>query len=85
MSANVLAIKGTVTRGGTPVEGACINLMDPAKDFLIAERRTGEDGTFSFHTTPGQWVLVCRAAGADAVRKEVSGEPGETEVSFDLA
>jgi hypothetical protein len=82
---SILAIKGTVVRGGQPVEGAYINLMDPSKDFLIAERRTGQDGTYSFHTTPGHWLLVCRAAGSEPAQREVTAEPGETSVDFNLS
>lgn len=68
----VLKITGTVSRDGSPFEGAYIDLVDTAGAF-IAERRTGPDGAYSFHTTPGTWTLICRTAGADPVTAEVSG------------
>lgn len=84
MSDNILAIIGVVRRGGEPVEGAYINLMRPGDDYLIAERRTAQDGTYSFHTTPGEWLLVCRAAGSEAARETVNAAAGQTQVDFDL-
>lgn len=82
MGVGSLRIKGTVRRDGQPVEAAYINLLD-GEDF-IAERRTGPDGAYEFHTTPGAWVLVCRAAGGGSVRREVDSGPGELEVVFDV-
>lgn len=81
---DVLKISGVVTRGGSALEGAYLDLLD-ASDAFIAERRTGPDGSYSFHTTPGTWTVVCRVAGADAVRKPVvASEAGEAELSFAL-
>jgi hypothetical protein len=79
---STLKIHGRVRRSGDPVEGAYITLNQG--ETFIAERRTGPDGGYEFHTTPGDWVLVCRAAGSDAVRREVSSAAGELETSFDL-
>ena len=79
---STLKIHGFVRRGGDPVEGAYITLN--SSDAFIAERRTGPDGTYEFHTTPGAWVLVCRASGTEPVRREVSSQAGELETSFDL-
>lgn len=79
---STLKIHGLVRRGSDPVEGAYITLNQD--DTFIAERRTGPDGAYEFHTTPGPWVLVCRASGAEPVRREVSSEAGELETSFDL-
>lgn len=81
-----LRIRGIVRRDGAPVEGAYLTLNQTrsgGEDF-IAERRTGPDGTYEFHTSPGDWVVVCRASGADAVRHEVRSEAGELEADFDL-
>lgn len=80
--ASTLKIHGLVRRGDDPVEGAYITLNQG--ETFIAERRTGPDGAYEFHTTPGEWVLVCRASGADPVRREVSSEAGELETSFAL-
>jgi hypothetical protein len=80
--ASTLRIHGHVRRAGEPVEGAYITL-NQNEDF-IAERRTGPDGSYEFHTTPGDWVLVCRASGAEPVRHEVSSQDQELEASFEL-
>jgi hypothetical protein len=77
-----LRIRGLVRRDGEPVEGAYITL-NQGEEF-IAERRTGPDGAYEFHATPGDWVLVCRASGSDAVHREVSSGAGELEASFEL-
>ena len=77
-----LRIRGVVTRAGAPVEGAYLTL-NKGEDF-IAERRTGPDGVYEFHTSPGDWVVICRASGADAVRQEVNSDAGELEADFEL-
>jgi hypothetical protein len=77
-----LKIHGTVLRAGTPVEGAYITLNQDGT--FIAERRTGPDGGYEFHTTPGAWTLTCRASGAEAVTRDVTSDAGELETSFDL-
>jgi len=76
-----LRIRGTVTRGGEPVEGAYLTL-NKGEEF-IAERRTGPDGVYEFHTTPGDWTVMCRASGSDPAPQSVSGE-GEQSVDFSL-
>jgi hypothetical protein len=77
-----LHIEGTVRRAGEPVEGAYITLNQG--ETFIAERRTGPDGIYEFNTTNGDWVLICRASGRDAVRREVSSEGGALQADFDL-
>jgi hypothetical protein len=77
-----LKIFGHVRRDGEPVEGAYVTLNQG--ETFIAERRTGPDGSYEFHTTPGDWVLICRASGSDAVRREVSAGAGEFEAGFEL-
>ncbi len=76
-----LRIRGTVTRNGEPVEGAYLTL-NKGEEF-IAERRTGPDGVYEFHTTPGDWTVMCRASGSDPAPKSVSGE-GEQTADFSL-
>lgn len=83
MVTNTLKIHGSVSRGGAPVEGAYLSLIQPPDEF-IAERRTGPDGTYEFHTTPGDWVVVCRAAGSEPAKQAVSAEAGEHETHFEL-
>jgi hypothetical protein len=83
MGVGALRIRGVVRRGGEPLEGAYVTLNQD--ESFIAERRTGPDGVYEFHTTPGEWVLVCRAAGADGERRVVvQGDPGDLAVDFEL-
>lgn len=83
MGVGALRIRGVVRRDGDPFEGAYVTLN--TDDEFIAERRTGSDGAYEFHTTPGQWVLVCRGAGASERREIVRREdPGELDVDFEL-
>jgi hypothetical protein len=77
-----LRIRGVVRRNGEPVEGAYLTL-NAGEDF-IAERRTGPDGTYEFHTSPGEWTVICRASGSDPVPATVSSEGGESTADFDL-
>lgn len=83
MAQGTLKIHGTVRRQGQPVEGAYLDLL-AAGDEFIAERRTGPDGAYEFHTTPGDWTVVCRTSGAGPVRLSVSGEAGELAVDVDV-
>jgi len=79
----VLCIHGVVTRGGSPVEGVYADLIAP-DGLFVAERRTGPDGRYEFHTTPGAWEIAFRAAGADPVRRSVDST-GEVELDVELA
>jgi hypothetical protein len=75
-------IKGVVRKGGAPIEGAFLTL-NQGEDF-IAERRTGPDGFYEFHTSPGDWTVICRASGSDTKPLTVSSEGGEIALDFDL-
>ncbi len=77
-----LRIRGVVRRGGDLVEGAYLTL-NQGEDF-IAERRTGPDGTYEFHISPGDWTVICRALGSDPKPLTVSSEAGEVALDFDL-
>jgi hypothetical protein len=78
-----LRIKGVVRKGGDPVEGAYLTLNQG--EAFIAERRTGPDGVYEFHTSPGDWTVICRASGSDAKPLSVkSAEGGEVALDFDL-
>ena len=76
-----LRIRGVVRRGGEPVEGAYLTL-NKGEEF-IAERRTGPDGVYEFHTSPGDWTINCRAAGSEPAQLDASGE-GDVDIDFDL-
>jgi hypothetical protein len=75
-------IRGVVRRGGEPVEGAYLTL-NSGEDF-IAERRTGPDGAYEFHTSPGSWTVICRASGSEGVPQTVSSDGGDLTVDFGL-
>jgi hypothetical protein len=83
MGVGELRIRGHVLRDTEPVEGAYVTLN--SGEDLIAERRTGPDGFYEFHITPGQWVLNVRAAGSNAATRTVNeANGGELEEDFDL-
>ena len=75
-------IRGTVRRGGAPIEGAYLTLNDGSD--LIAERRTGPDGAFEFHISPGNWTITCRAAGSDPKTLTVDSGGGDVALDFEL-
>jgi hypothetical protein len=81
-------IRGVVRRGGEPLEGAYLTLNSgadrPGGMEFIAERRTGPDGIYEFHTSPGDWTVVCRASGSDPAPKTVTSDAGEITLDFDL-
>jgi hypothetical protein len=83
MGVGELRIRGRVLLDTQPVEGAYVTLN--SDDTFIAERRTGPDGSYEFHITPGSWVLNVRAAGAEAATRTVTQERGgELEEDFEL-
>jgi hypothetical protein len=83
MGVGELRIRGRVLRDTEPVEGAYVTLNSGSE--FIAERRTGPDGVYEFHITPGAWVLNVRAAGSDGVTRTVNEERGgELEEDFEL-
>src|SRR5438874_4117679 len=84
MGVGELRIKGRVLLDTEPVEGAYVTLN--SAETFIAERRTGPDGSYEFHITPGAWVLNVRAAGAEAETRNVAHDKGgEIEEDFDLS
>lgn len=64
------------------MEGAYITLNQDRT--FIAERRTGPDGLYEFAATAGDWLLICRLPGADAVERNVTLSDGTLEADFDL-
>ena len=93
MGVGELRIRGRVLRATEPVEGAYVTLNSAPRSAaegqsgeFIAERRTGPDGVYEFHITPGAWVLNVRAAGSDGATRQVDQERGgEIEEDFQLA
>ena len=68
-------IQGVVTRGGQPVDGAYVRLLDRSGEFT-AEVPTSATGHFRFFAAPGEWTLRTLAPKADVVDKQVVAERG---------
>jgi hypothetical protein len=78
-------IQGMVTRGGQPVAGAYVRLLDPTGEFT-AEVPTSATGQFRFFAAPGPWTLRTLAPGSTVVETLVvagKGEVAEAAVSLD--
>lgn len=77
-------VQGIVTRGGEPVAGAYVRLLDSSGEFT-AEVPTSATGQFRFFAAPGSWTLRTLAATSDPVDRAVvaqRGEVAEVEVSL---
>ncbi len=76
-------VQGTVTRGGEPVPGAYVRLLDAGGDFT-AEVVTSATGHFRFFAAPGHWTLRALAPGAtaDASVTAARGAVVEAEVTL---
>jgi hypothetical protein len=77
-------IQGVVTRGGEPVGGAYVRLLDRSGEFT-AEVPTSATGQFRFFAGPGEWTLRTLAPKAETNDKQVVAATGiVTEVSVAL-
>ena len=76
-------IQGVVSRGGEPVGGAYVRLLDGGGEFT-AEVPTSATGHFRFFAAPGQWTLRTLAPGASVDRQVVAVLGGVAEVSVEL-
>jgi hypothetical protein len=78
-------IQGVVNRGGQPLGGAYVRLLDAAGDFT-AEVPTSATGHFRFFAAPGTWTLRTLAPKAAPVDRVVvvaeQGGVSEFEVSL---
>jgi hypothetical protein len=74
-------IQGTVTRGGSPVGGAFVRLLDATGEFT-AEVVASATGVFRFFARPGKWTVRALAPGATG-DASVAAEAGEV-VSADI-
>ena len=72
-------IQGVLTRGGQPVAGAYVRLLDGGGEFT-AEVPTSATGQFRFFAAPGTWTLRTLAPKADPVDSTVVAEIGEVAV-----
>ena len=68
-------IQGQVTRGGEPVHGAYVRLLDRTGEFT-AEVPTDEDGHFRFFAGDGEWTLRTLAPRAEPVDSKVVAQVG---------
>ena len=55
-------VQGTVVRGGDPVGGAYVRLLDSTGEFT-AEVQTSASGAFRFFAAPGDWTLRTLTSG----------------------
>lgn len=76
-------IQGTVVRGGEPVAGAYVRLLDGSGEFT-AEVPTSATGQFRFFAAPGTWTLRTLAPSAQPVDQKVVARQGEI-ASVDVA
>jgi hypothetical protein len=82
---NESVIQGVVTRGGEPVAGAYVRLLDGGGEFT-AEVPTSATGQFRFFAAPGTWTLRTLAPGAvtvDTTAVATKGEVAEVAVTLD--
>ena len=76
-------IQGRAIRGGVPVPGAFVRLLDAEGEFT-AEVVASPAGRFRFYARPGAWTLRALAPGATG-RAVVHAAPGEvTTADIDL-
>jgi hypothetical protein len=76
-------IQGSVTRGGQPVGGAYVRLLDGSGEFT-AEVPTSATGQFRFFAAPGSWTLRTLAPGATLDRQVVATQGQVAEVDVEL-
>jgi len=74
--ATATVIQGSVMRGGQPVSGAYVRLLDRAGEFT-AEVPTSATGQFRFFAAPGRWTLRTLAPKAATVDVAVVASQGD--------
>lgn len=79
-------IQGRVLRGGDPVAGAYVRLLDSGGEFT-AEVPTSATGQFRFFANDGNWTLRTLAPGAKIDRSIIAsrGRVSEVEVELEAA
>ncbi|MGI8457791.1 MAG: DUF1416 domain-containing protein [Propionibacteriaceae bacterium] len=76
-------IQGRVLRGGDPVAGAYVRLLDSGGEFT-AEVPTSATGHFRFFANDGSWTLRTLAPGAKTDRTVVARRGNVAEVDVEL-
>jgi hypothetical protein len=76
-------IQGSVTKGGTPVSGGYVRLLDAGGDFT-AEVVTSATGQFRFFAASGQWTLRVLSPGGrgESTVTAVHGQVTETDIAL---
>jgi hypothetical protein len=69
-------VQGTVSRGGSPLGGAYVRLLDSTGEFT-AEVVTSATGAFRFFAAPGDWTLRTLAPKAEPVDTRVTAVLGD--------
>lgn len=68
-------VQGQVTRGGEPVAGAYVRLLDKTGEFT-AEVPTSATGHFRFFAGDGEWTLRTLAPKTEVVDRQVVASVG---------
>jgi uncharacterized GH25 family protein len=76
-------IQGLVLRGGDPVAGAYVRLLDATGEFT-AEVPTSATGHFRFFAGDGSWTIRTLAPGARADRTVVAARGTVSEIDVEL-
>jgi len=76
-------IQGVVSRGGQPVGGAYVRLLDDSGEFT-AEVPTSATGQFRFFAAPGTWTLRTLAPGATLDRAVRATQGSVVEIQVEL-
>jgi hypothetical protein len=76
-------VQGRVLRGGTPVAGAYVRLLDSTGEFT-AEVPTSATGHFRFFAGNGRWTLRTLAPGVTTDRAVVASVGDVAEIDVEL-
>jgi hypothetical protein len=76
MSRRPTVLSGEVQRAGQPAGGVYVRVLDATGEFT-GEQRTGLDGAFRFHLSPGRWSVVAFAAGSQRTVCDVTLDEGD--------
>jgi len=76
-------IYGVVSKGGTPVPGAYVRLLDGTGEFT-AEVVTSATGDFRFFAAPGEWTLSVLHKDGKVRRSVQATAPGLLQASLEL-
>jgi hypothetical protein len=77
-------VQGRVLRGGNPVAGAYVRLLDSSGEFT-AEVPTSATGHFRFFAADGNWTLRTLAPGTETVDRAVVAARGSVkEIDVDI-